>query len=94
MALDQKIVVSRDTVFRELEGECVLLNLSTSNYFGLDEIGTRVWQLIQEHGLARPVFEQMLKEFDVEPERLEMDLEHLLCDLQDKGLVELQPNHT
>ena len=92
MDFDQKIVVSPDTVFQELEGECVLLNLGTSKYFGLDEIGTRAWQLIQEHRLARLVYEGMLREFDVEPERLETDLERLLGDLHEKGLVDLRPN--
>ncbi len=87
MDLDQIVVVSPETVFQEVEGESVLLNLAQARYYGLDEVGTRIWQLLQEHGSARAVFDRMLQEFAVEPERLEADLEHLLRDLQNNGLV-------
>ncbi|PYO19380.1 MAG: hypothetical protein DMD85_18645 [Candidatus Rokuibacteriota bacterium] len=39
------IRIRKDVVFRELEGEMVLLNLATGVYFGLDPVGTRIWTL-------------------------------------------------
>jgi hypothetical protein len=91
MELDQVITVSPDALIQEVEGEAVILDLAQGQYFGLDEVGTRIWQLLQEHGSARAVFDQMLAEFDVEPERLEADLEELLEALADSGLVTLGP---
>jgi hypothetical protein len=91
MNLDQTIVISPDTLFQEVEGEAVLVNLASCRYFGLDEIGTHVWLLLQQYGLVRTVFEQMLLEYDVLPERLEADLEQLLQSLRHNGLVTLEP---
>ena len=91
MDLDQRIAVSSDALFQEVEGEAVILDLAQGQYFGLDEVGTRIWQLLQTHGTVRAVFDQMLDEFDVEPERLEADLEALLQALADSGLVNLGP---
>jgi hypothetical protein len=64
MDLDQRIAVSSDALFQEVEGEAVILDLAQSQYFGLDEVGTRIWQLLQTHGTARAVIDQMLEEFD------------------------------
>ncbi len=86
-----KLAVSPDALFQEVEGEAVLLDLDQGTYFGLDEVGTRIWQLIGAHGSARAVFDQMLEEFDVEPGRLEADLDDLLQALADNGLVTLLP---
>ena len=91
MDLNLRVTPSPTTIFQEVEGEAVLLNLDRAEYFGLDETGTRVWELLQEHGSTGAIVEQMLQEFDVAPQRLEADLEHLLHDLLDNGLIALGP---
>ncbi len=42
--------ISPDVLFRELAGEAVLLDLKSQRYFGLGEVGTRIWQLLDEQG--------------------------------------------
>jgi hypothetical protein len=79
--------VSDGVVFRELDGEAVLLNLDSGMYFGLDRVGTRVWQLIEEHGRLDAVVERLLEEYDVAPDVLRADVATLVTALVDKGLV-------
>ena len=79
--------VSDGVVFRELDGEAVLLNLDSGMYFGLDRVGTRVWQVLEQHGRLDAVVERLLEEYDVEPERLRADVAQLLATLVEKGLV-------
>jgi hypothetical protein len=43
---DGKLSVPQHTLFRELAGEAVLLNLASGTYFGLDETGTSFWQAL------------------------------------------------
>ena len=85
--LTHHVTISREVLFQELDGEAVLLDLASESYFGLDDVGTRIWQLLQEHGSLRTVFDTMLDEFDVEPARLEEDLLKHVGDLADAGLV-------
>ena len=40
--------LSPDVVFRDLDGEAVILDLVSGTYFGLNEVGTRVWRLVDE----------------------------------------------
>ena len=89
MSLDRTIRVSDDTVFRELGGEAILLQLDAGMYYGLDPVGTRLWQLIAERGNLRDVFERAQQEFDVDPATLERDLLSLVTQLAEKNLVSL-----
>ena len=87
ISLDSSIVVSQTAVFREMDGEAVILDLESGTYFGLNGVGTRMWQLIEEEGRLRVVFDRLADEFDVAGDRLEQDLIDLVSRLVDKGLV-------
>ncbi len=87
VSLDIAVTTSDDAIFREIDGEAVILNLQSGIYFGLNPVGTRIWQLLAEHGRLRTVFELMLAEFDAPPELLERDLLRLVAELTEKELV-------
>ena len=89
LSLASTIRINDDILFNDLQGEIVILNPKTGIYFGLDQVGTRAWQLIQEYGCLGPVKDAMLEEYDVSAERLWKDLEDLVTRLSDKGLVEV-----
>ena len=86
ISLDSSVETSDDAIFRELDGEAVILNLESVTYFGLDAVGTRIWQLVEEHGRLQTVFDVMRRKFDVEPDVLERDLLKLVGQLAEKGL--------
>ena len=90
MSLDASLVVPEDVIFRELDGEAIILNLATGMYFGLDEIGTRLWALITESGTLRHAVDVMASEYDVDRSALEQDVLELACGLFEKGLVQLK----
>jgi hypothetical protein len=83
--------VAPNTLYREIQGEAVLLHLDSGEYFGLDDVGTRVWQLIVEKGDLAAVEATMLEEFDVDPSRLSHDLQQMIKELVAKRLVEIEP---
>jgi hypothetical protein len=76
-----------DVVFRDLDGEAVVLDLATGMYFGLDDVGTRMWQLIEQHGTLPEVLDILEQEFDAPIECVEADLREFLDLLVSKGLV-------
>ena len=87
LSLDQAVRISDDTVFRELNGEAVLLQLDAGMYYGLDAVATRMWQLIGEHGHLRAVFDAALVEFEIDAATLERDLLHLIGELESRRLI-------
>jgi hypothetical protein len=86
VALESTVSPSDDAVFRELEGESVLLNLETGMYYGLDAVGTRAWQLAAADGSLRAVRDALIEEYDAEPAIIERDLLTLADALIGKGL--------
>lgn len=86
LSLDSSVEISDDAIFREMDGESVILNLESGTYFGLDPIGTRMWQLLEQDGSLRAVFDRIRQEFDVEPGVLEADLLRMVRQFAQKGL--------
>ena len=86
LTLDQAVAVSEDAVFRELDGESVVLNLETGMYYGLDAVGTVVWRAVDPKGTLRYALTRVLDEFETEPATAEADLLELASRLLEKGL--------
>jgi hypothetical protein len=81
--------VPADVLVQELQGESVLLNLQSGRYFGLDEIGTRMWAVLTSASSLQAAYDTLLAEYDVEGPRLERDLRALVEKLVDNGLLEV-----
>ena len=87
--LQSKITVPPDVLFRDLNGEAVILNLADGKYYGLDEVGTRMWELLSESGRLDQTYQTLLQEYDVSPEQLQKDLLHLVEELVSRGLLDV-----
>ncbi len=83
-----KVRVPEDVVSRAVAGETVILDLASGNYFGLDDVGTRVWDLLVRHGDSDVAVRALLDEFAVDEPTLRRDVEKLVAELAAEGLVE------
>lgn len=89
MSLEASASIPDEVVFRELDGETVLLNLTSGVYFGLDEVGTRIWHLIGEHRNLGAVIEALSTEYDADRAEIEKDVLDLTEQLLAKSLLTL-----
>ena len=83
------IKIQPDVLYQEVRGETVLLNLDKESYFGLDETGTYFWELLQQNSDYQAVFDIMLNEYDVDAIQLKTDLDILVKELLEAGLIEI-----
>jgi len=74
-----------------MDRESVLLNLETERYFGLDETGTRMWQVATSAPNVEAALLQLQDEYDAQPEILQSNLTELLGRLVENGLLSLRP---
>jgi hypothetical protein len=77
-------------MFQDIGGEGVILDLATSSYFGLDEVGVRLWQLLQADPRLQVAYEVLLMEYEVEASQLEQDLVKLIGQFIDAGLATVE----
>ncbi len=75
------------SLFQSVADEAVLLNIDDNRYYGLDDIATRMWQLLIEHGDEEAVIRQMLDEYDVEEPVLRQDFAALVAEMEQYGLI-------
>lgn len=87
--LATRITVPESVLFRDLDGEAVLLETGSGRYYGLNEVGTRMWNLIQLHGETEAACRALLAEYDVPEDRLREDLERFIATLAARGLLRL-----
>jgi hypothetical protein len=84
-----RVTVPEVVLFRECAGEAVILNLQTESYLGLDAVGARMWTLVTAGPTIAAAFVALLAEYDVAPDILREDLQRLLGEMLEHGLIEL-----
>jgi len=85
-----RVEVPKHVLVRLLDRESVFLNLETERYYGLDETGTRMWQVATTAPCIEDAFTRLLSEFEVEAELLRRDFSELLGRLVDDGLIRVK----
>lgn len=90
MPVTQRLTVPKHVVGEVLDGETFLLNLTTGVYFGLNQTGTRVWQLIAAQVDLPNIALQLAKEFDAEPQAIRSDVERLIEKLRAQDLLSFE----
>ena len=91
ISFSDRAIVAPSVLIRYLDQESVLLNLNTEKYFGLDPVGTRMWQLLTAAPTIDAAYVQLLDEYEVDPETLRSHLADLLGHLVANGLIATQP---
>ncbi|WP_116041808.1 PqqD family protein [Amycolatopsis palatopharyngis] len=78
---------SADISARTIGGETIVLNLTTSRYFTITGVGTRVFELLAEDVTLDEIVETISGEYEVEPETARRDIELFLDRLRDAELL-------
>lgn len=77
--------------FQLLDGDGILLDLRNQLYFGLDEVGCRIWELVRETGSEAGIYAALCREYEVPAEEMSRDLAEWLDDLVERRLLEVIP---
>ncbi|MGH2400061.1 MAG: PqqD family protein [bacterium] len=89
LSLSCRLRIPGEILFHDLQGEAVILNLETGVYFTLDAVGSRVWQLIQEHAVPHRIVACLVDEYDVSEAACAKDVLGLVARMRENGLVEV-----
>ncbi|NWF57749.1 MAG: lasso peptide biosynthesis PqqD family chaperone [Fischerella sp.] len=84
---DSIVVASAEQISSDLGGEAVILNIKSGTYHGLNEVGARIWNLIQKPKTVKDITAILLEEYEVEAEQCERDAIALLEDLFGAELI-------
>ena len=90
-AIGEDTVVSHAAglVASDLDEKKVMMNIESGKYFGLDSIGSRIWELIEKPHTVRELVLELLKEYDVEENACRHDVLAFISKLYDQGLIDI-----
>ncbi len=86
-----RVVASRDQLAAAVGDEMVILGVRDAVYYGLDDVGTRIWALVQEPRTLDEIADRLVADYDVDRSRALADLTVLVDRLADRGLLEIVP---
>lgn len=91
LPISSSSIVARGDGFvqAEIDNEIVALNIETGTCYGLNRVGSRIWELIESPSLVADVCKKLMAEYDVEPTTCERQVLDLLEELRAEGLVTL-----
>ena len=78
---------SKDVLVQKTAERVVLLDSRRGEYFSLDEVGARIWQLCDGKHSRADIVRDLCEEYDVEPGVLQSDLDGLLTKLAKARLI-------
>ncbi len=87
VALESTVRRSEDLVHAEVDGEATLMHVDTGRYFGLTEVATRIWQLMEAPIRVDELCRRLVEEYEVSPERCREEVLALLERMAGPDLV-------
>lgn len=89
IAFEARVRIPASVQLQELEGESIILNLQTDLYLGLNQSGTQLLDQLTRFDTVEEAYEALLRQYDIEPEKLRSELAEFLGTLLEHKLIEL-----
>ena len=90
ITLPKTVKISNNVLFQQINNECVLLDMDSEQYYGLDDIGARMWQILSENSETEKALTQLLTEYDIDEKTLRQDLLNLIRELGNVKLISVE----
>ena len=81
------LVRNPSVLWRELDGEAILLDPQAGCSYNLNPVGTLIWKLLDGQHSAEDIVAAICEAYDVEPEQASRDVQYLFEDLLTNNLV-------
>lgn len=94
LKLSTLVKQSSDQVSCNIDREVAILNLKSTLYFGLDDVGSFIWQMMREPTRVVEICKAIVDQFEVDEAQSQVDVMAFLGELDKVGLIELVSSTT
>ncbi len=91
---DTRVRLSETQVSSRLDQEVVILDLQSSSYLGLADLGARLWQLLAQSIAVAEIERIICEEYEVDPDTCRRDVREFLAQVISRGLVVVDAEDT
>ena len=89
ISIDSEVKRNNEVFTSEIDEEVVMMNVDTGRYFGMDDVGSRIWKLLKERIRVKEIVNTLLKEYDVSEEECTNDVIEFLNELKNNNLLQI-----
>jgi len=89
ISFSDRVRIPDDVLISRLQEESVILNLDSERYYGLDDVGTRILNVLNASDSIETAYESLLEEYDIDGQVLREDLLALVESLANQGIVKV-----
>lgn len=87
---DSRLIPAKHVVSTVHGTRTVLLDSRSGRYYGLDEVGSRIWSLARAGFTLTTIADKLAQEYDAPVEQLQEDVRGFLSELKQSRLMEEQ----
>lgn len=86
---DQKLRRNPDLVHANMGDETVLMSLTNGEYYGMNEVGSRIWTALEEAHSLEQLIDKLVEVYGITRSQCQQDIDSFLNALLEKGIVEI-----
>jgi len=91
MEFKRKDIIQRKEgmISSNIDGEAVMMSVENGKYYGLNELGTAIWELTENDISFEEIINKLMEDYEVEHKDCLRDVSEFLNDIHTKGLINI-----
>ncbi|MFM2480630.1 PqqD family peptide modification chaperone [Celerinatantimonas sp. YJH-8] len=89
LALNATVYRNPESVFSDIDGDVVMMDINTGHYLGLNTVASQIWYLLEQPLTVATLIENLGEQFDAPLSQIEQDVQTFLQELIEQQLVML-----
>ncbi len=89
--LNSVIIINPEIIFNIIDGEVVIMSIAKNNFYGIDEIGSHIWELLKKPKSVEEIITIMEQNYEVDRTTCQKDVIEFLEEILAQGLIICDP---
>ncbi len=86
--MEIKWQVDSEVLSSKIDDEAILMSIEADSYFGLDPVGSRIWEILSaEAKTMDELVALLMEEYEVEEKQCREDVSHFVEDMENRKLI-------
>lgn len=82
-----KYQISPEVLFSKIDDEVIIMSIEADSYFGLEPVGSRIWELLEQPATMDELVSQLVQEYDVNEAECRQDAQDFVTEMVARGLI-------
>jgi hypothetical protein len=87
LSIHTTLARNSEIISSKIDDEVIMMSIEEGKYFGLDSIGSIIWELLEESNSLKEILPQLISEFEVSEEQCQKDCMTFILDMLDKKVL-------